>query len=221
MSCGQSFRNGGWDANVYSSSVEYFAEGPGTKPEIARLREQSERMRAKIQEQEGELELERKCVCRRDGRVAELEAECAKLRKQVHRRNFRLAEQEAEIGELQDEVQDGARCAAQDGELKQARRELVQLRRAAKTRGKSIRTFLASQDANLAEFRFHNASLHRVLDQDPESSDSSSEDDGTAETDNKDDGTVEAGDRDESKEAKGSWTETEAEQAARIRALDG
>jgi len=72
MSCSQSFRNGGWDASVYSSSVEYFAEGPGTKPEIARLREQAQHMRAKIQEQEMELEDERARIGRRDDHIEEL-----------------------------------------------------------------------------------------------------------------------------------------------------
>ncbi|KAJ1403087.1 hypothetical protein B484DRAFT_405205 [Ochromonadaceae sp. CCMP2298] len=244
MSCSQSFRNGGWDVNVYSSSAEYFEEDKGSEATCARLREAAKRMQDKIQEQEGELRLERDRVCGRDACIAELEAECAKLRKQVHRRNCRLTEQEHEIGGLQDEVQNG-----QDAKLRQAQRELVQLRRAARTRGKSMRTYMTSQDANLAELQFHNASLHRVLDADPEYSDSDSadkgteeadgrdedtevaddRDDGTVEAGDRDDGTVEAGDRDDGTvevsdrdvgtEAKVSWTETEAEaeQAGRRR----
>ncbi|KAJ1392548.1 hypothetical protein B484DRAFT_408463 [Ochromonadaceae sp. CCMP2298] len=216
MSCSQPFRNGGWDVSVYSSSAEYFAEDKGAEAECARLREAAKRMQVKIQQQEGDLELERERGVRTDGRVAELEDEVAKLRKQVHRRNCRLTEQEVEIGELQDVVQDG-----QDAQLQQAQRDVVQLRRAVRTRGKSLRTYLANQDSHLAELAFHNASLQRVLDQDPEASDSSSADEGTKETEVADDageGTKEADGRDEGTEARGRWTETDAERAARIAA---
>jgi hypothetical protein len=125
---------------------------------------------------------------------------------------------------LQDEVQDG-----QDAKLKLEQRELVQLRRAARTRRESMRTYITSQDANLARLKFHNASLHRVLDADPEYSDSDSAGEGAEEADGRDEdtevaddageGTEKADDRDVGTEAKGSWTETEAEaeQAARRR----
>jgi predicted nuclease with TOPRIM domain len=86
--------------NLYSSSAEYLEEDKGSEATCARLREAVKRMQVKIQEQEGELELERDRVDRTDVRVAKLEDEVAKLRKQVHRRNCRLTEQEHEIGGL-------------------------------------------------------------------------------------------------------------------------
>jgi chromosome segregation ATPase len=89
----QSFRNGGWDASIYSSPEEYFAEEKGGEAEVAKLREQAKRMSKQIRKQESELGAQ-------DRRLLEQEGEIKELRGRVDRRNARLQEQEGEIGEL-------------------------------------------------------------------------------------------------------------------------